>query len=250
MCTTGYHKGLKVLFKNRDKQTETDEEILTDNGIIACRTKGDSYYSWGLNMFGCAFVSTAVNSPKWTSLIYENKLREAASLYEAENRALFIPTEVVSKTLPEVKTVRQWVDALTDTHRLSRGYNILVCDPQNAFHVEMYRDNISVRDVTQSLTVTNHFQSLKAGPAAEDDYPSSFRRLRYGNEHLPGVQSTPGILEMMKPSMPARQREIWRSAPFKTISSAVIDVTNGIVYYSRALEQEYLLFKIRYQNKL
>ena len=77
MCTVGYHKKLNLIFKNRDKNAPTEEVMVVKPDLITVKTEGADYFSLGTNKNGCAFVSTAVNTPRWTTLASEGKKKEA-----------------------------------------------------------------------------------------------------------------------------------------------------------------------------
>ena len=108
MCTIGYHKTLGILFKNRDKQSVVEEEIIADDNVIACRTRGAGYFSWGLNRNGCAFVSAAINSPEWTALVYQGLNAQAQSIYEKENSSLDNPMVTVSTMLAGIRSSEEY----------------------------------------------------------------------------------------------------------------------------------------------
>jgi hypothetical protein len=225
MCTVGYLKDLDVLFKNRDKDVSftSEEEIVTDDKIMGCRTEGTDYFSWGMNKYGCSFVSTAVNTPKWGHLIYEKKFDEAAIQFKHENEGLVSPMKMISDMLHDVKRVDDWIEALHKSKDLYKGYNLLIADCQRAYHIELYQDRREIRELTASEVITNHFKVIDHGPKIESDYPSTFRRFNYASSRINGIKTTGDVCEMLKPASEEDRKKIWRSGVFYTVSSSVID---------------------------
>ncbi len=250
MCTIGYCANLNMIFKNRDKLAAqcTAEEIVSSNSTLAARTVGSNYYSWGMNINGCAFVSTAVNTPKWCKLVYSGKQKEADDQYRLENEGLSSPMEVVSSMLANVNNVQQWIDALNDSRLMFMGYNILVADTQSAYLVEVYQEKRVMRKLTQNEAITNHFQTVDHGPEKNEDYPSTFRRLEYASSKIKDVDSTSDILQIVKPlDNSDKTIQIWRNGGvFETISSSIIDFGEGTVCYAKSTEDQ--LTNLRLQN--
>jgi len=249
MCTIGYHKNLNTIFKNRDKTSKTEEEIIVDEKIIACKTRGADYYSWGVNKFGCAFVTAAINSPYWTQLIYEKKDEAAAKQYALENEGLQNPITLISQMLPDIKQVEMWLEALEASQELWMGYNLLVADCDKAYVVELYRDQHHIRELKEEEVITNHFQIIKHGPKQESDYPSTFHRLEYGNERVLTAGCSDDILLMLKPNGEEEKKKIWRDGKFATISSSAIDFQKGHVHYAKAGDERYSCFSLNGREK-
>src|SRR3989339_67393 len=140
MCTVGYSNRLKLLFKNRDKTSATGEVVVFKPGYIAVKTEGADYFSLGTNDHGCGFVSTAVNSPEWTRLADQGRMKEAAFLFASETTGLVNPMGIVSAKLPDVRNVDEWLDVLLTSGKRFLGYNILLVDNDGAAHVEVIND--------------------------------------------------------------------------------------------------------------
>jgi SAM-dependent methyltransferase len=248
MCTIGYCKTLNVIFKNRDKDAtlETEEEIFTDNSILAARTIGADYFSWGMNRNGCAFVSAAINTPEWTRLLYDGKIKKAEEQYDLENKGLTSPMKTLSNMLSGVQRIEQMLTALTESTLLFKGYNILIADGQNAYLVETFRDKREVRKLTTNEVITNHFKSIKHGPKTPEDYSSSFRRYDYACSKIGEVKSISDVAKIIKPSDNQTDAEcIWRDGVFSTISSSIIDFEEGMVYYANGLNDQYSNFRLQ-----
>jgi hypothetical protein len=241
MCTIGYHRDLNIIFKNRDKPSPATEEIVSADGVLAGRTQGANYFSWGLNKFGCGFVSAAINSPLWTSLAYQERHEEAQVQYQKETEGLKSPIVSVSSMLAGVKQAEEWVDDLVSSQTSHLGYNVLVCDKNQGFLVETYKSERFVKKLLPKEVVTNHFQKLTHGPKEEGDYPNSFKRFRYGNEMILKAKTPQGVFDMLKPSNPEQIKRIWRSDRFLTISSTVIDFNQLQVFSAKSVEDEYVM---------
>jgi len=112
MCTIGFSQKPNVLFKNRDKNTATREEIVSTADYIAVKTKGGAYCSLGFNKFGCGFTSAAINAPEWTKLAGEGRGEEAERLLEEQNAGFLSPMVMISKMMPGNN--RNW--------RMDKGY--------------------------------------------------------------------------------------------------------------------------------
>jgi hypothetical protein len=245
VCTIGFHRGLGVIFKNRDKTSIIAEEIVQDETIIACRSPKTDYFSWGMNVYGCAFVTAAINSPHWTSLIYEGQITNADEVSRQENTGLTNPVITVSSLLPNVRDINVWIDMLMTQPFLSRGYNLLLTDLSQAVVVEAFQDKRNLRRLDDHIALTNHFHGLQHGPQHPADYLSSFRRYEYANNMLASAASLHDVQDMVKPDDSQRQKQIWRSGPFYTISSSVLDFRHGLAYYSRSIDQPYTALAIK-----
>ena len=239
MCTIGYHHDLKILFKNRDKQSVLDEEIIENENFIACRTCSADYFSWGLNKYGCAFVSAAINSPEWTRLVYQGLDNEARDKYNEEHRGLHNPMELVSEKLPGVRTIEEWAAELESSNRRWMGYNVILADTSKAFLIEFYGNEKHTSLLTSRSTVTNHFRNLAFGPRQAEDYPSSFRRYEYGNDLIKKAESIDDIFEIVNPTNVEQRTKIWRNGKFITLSSSVIDFQQGEVHYLKHTAKKY-----------
>ena len=239
MCTIGYHKELGIIFKNRDKQSRVTEELVARDDVLACRTMGADYFSWGMNGSGCGFVSAAINTPKWTRLVYEGRYEEADRKLIEENAGLQRPMRVISELLPEVRSIDEWIDALESSRDGYMGYNIVVADAEKSALVEVHGDNRSVCELVGRDVATNHFQMLRHGPKMPLEYASSFRRLEYGKRLIAQANTVTEVCEIMKPTDRQRQKEIWRKGTFMTISSSVLLLKQKKALYSTALESDY-----------
>lgn len=241
MCTIGYLKDLNIIFKNRDKPSPVTEEIVCDGDVLAGRTQGANYFSWGLNRLGCGFVTAAINSPLWTNLAYQERHEEAQLQYLKENKGLESPIVSVSNMLAGVKQAGEWVDELVSSQVPHLGYNILVCDKNQGFLVETHKSNRFVKKLLPKEVTTNHFHKLDHGPKKESDYPNTFKRFRYGNEMILKAKTTQGVFDMLKPSNPEQRKRIWRNDHFLTVSSTVIDLNQLQVFTASAIEDDYVM---------
>lgn len=247
MCTIGFSRKPNVIFKNRDKNVLTDEEVVKTSDYIAVRTKGYPYFSLGFNKSGCGFVSAAVNSPEWTRLAEQGKCEEAQILFNKDNKGLTSPIVLVSEMLPLVQTIEGWTDALKGAQEDFCGYNIVLVDLYSARIVEVFRQERAARKLDDKSVSTNHFQAIDFGPKSYNDYPNSFDRYRYANETLSTVQTLEDVFAMLKPKDRKRRRCIWREGHFFTISTNVIDLSDKCLYYAQGLDKEYQ--RINLSNK-
>lgn len=232
MCTIGYHKKLKQLFKNRDKNAPVDEVIILKPDYIALKSKDADYFSLALNSRGCAFVTAAVNTPAWTALALKGKYKEARIRYEKENEGLLNPVSALSKYLPRAGTAEELLEMLMIQKVNFMGYNILLADGEKAVHVEVYRRRSRVSWLTEDMALTNHFTHLRHGPQASKEYPSSFARLKAARKKLADAVSIEDIFQMLKSQDGSQEAWLWRKEPLLTISSAVIDMESHAIYYA------------------
>lgn len=232
MCTIGYHKKLNVVFKNRDKNRPTEEVIVVKSDILAVKTEGSDYYSLGVNKYGVAFVSAAINTPKWTSFALKGMNKEARAQFEKENKGLVNPMITVSKLLKGAKTARELIGSLLDSGGNFMGYNLIVADGTEAARVELHRKSSHVRWHTQDVVATNHFQHLDHGPKAKKDYPSSFKRLELACAMVKDAISMEDIFSMLKVQHVHPDEGLWRTGTFPTVSSSVIDREALALFYT------------------
>ncbi len=239
MCTIGYHKELNIIFKNRDKTFETEEEIIADNRIIACRTQGDNYYSWGVNRYGCAFVSAAINTPKWTRLMNDGRLEEANDQYQSENEGLLSPMILISEMLSEVKHVESWLEKLESSNHSWMAYNLLVTDIHRGFLIELHKEECHIRELNSREVVTNHFNFINHGPVKDSEYPSSFGRFNLGNERVARADSIEDIHQLLSFQDGKDGENIWREGIFSTVSSSIINFQKSHVSYAKSPHENY-----------
>lgn len=242
MCTIGYCKDLKVLFKNRDKDASlaSPEEIVADSSVLACRTAGADYYCWGMNHNGCSFVSSAINTPDWGKLIYQGKMAEAQEQYIMENEGLINPMKIVSRMLADMKRAEQCVEVLTSSKHLFKGYNCVVADADTCYHIQLYKDQRVVRELTKNEVIANHFFDIQHGPKVVEDYPSTFRRFDYANTKIDTISSVSDVAKMLRPVHNEEdKKQIWRTGTFKTISSSILCFDEGRAFYSKGIDEEY-----------
>lgn len=244
MCTIGYHRDLGIIFKNRDKTSVIAEEIVQDKHFIACRSHGADYFSWGINAHGCAFVTAAINTPRWIQLVYDGNSATADQIYKEETAGLENPVAIVSSMLPDVKEIASWIDAATSRSFLSMGYNLLFADRCQAVVVESYRDKRHLSVLEPRKAITNHFQTLNHGPQEPGDYLSSFRRNEYANGLLSNAKSLMDIFDLLKPSDQQQRQLIWRNGPFFTISSSVLDFNHCMAYFAEDKDRKYKKFSL------
>lgn len=239
MCTIGYHRRLNLVFKNRDKNMPASEVLVIKPDFLAIKTEGADYYSLGINKYGCAFVSAAVNTPKWTSLVLLGKNEEAAVQFKEDNEGLTTPLVLVSEHLSEVRNVNEWLDILLKFKGNFMGYNVLLADKEKAVHVELHLKNYHVKWLEEDAAITNHFRYLSHGPKSIEDYPSSFKRLEFANNEIQDAVSVEDIFQILKTQNGQLEEDLWREGIFSTISSSVIDLEARGLYYSADLEQDY-----------
>lgn len=230
MCTVFYLNDLHLLSKNRDKEMMETEEVVVTDDILAVRTKGADYFSLGINKQGCAFVSTAVNSPEWTAAIERDEVENAKSIMAAETEGKEGPTWWLSRLLPKVKSVDEWLQYLKDAKIRWRGYNLLLVDRTKAVHVEAYDDQLHIVPLDSRYIVTNHFRHLSWGAQKRAEYENSFNRFDYAAEKLALIKNREELFDAVAPPAGADQKHIWRKDNFQTISSTVIDLEGGHLF--------------------
>lgn len=239
MCTIGYHKKLNVVFKNRDKNASTNEVFIIKPGLLAIRTEDSAYFSLGRNRHGCAFVSAAVNTPAWTSLAAEGKVKDAAILFKKENQRLINPIIEVSRHIPNVANIDELLEKILNSGQKYMGYNLILADKEKAVHVELYKDQYHVDRIDEMAVITNHFQKLDHGPKKETDYPNSFERLEAGKKAAQDFLSLEDIFDTLKPRDAKQEYPFWRNGNFRTISSSVIDLDADAIYFAPSYDNEY-----------
>ena len=234
MCTVGYVSDLSILFKNRDKNVVTEEEIVQENGFVAVRTKGANYYSLGVNVHGFAFVSTAINTPKWTGLAAVGNRAGAAQQYAIENDGLLSPTKLISQYLAELKSAREAVDFLLASDLNFMGYNLVAIDRSEAYRIECYRDKRNAYKLPERAIVTNHFKHIQHGPKKFKDYPSSFKREIESKRRIDVSENTDDLWALMKfTNFDDQNQSIWRvGEKFWTVSSTILNVEEGSLILS------------------
>ncbi len=238
MCTIGYLPDLGLVFKNRDKSDQTAEEVVRDGSVLATRTVGADYYSCGLNRAGCAFVSAAINSPRWMEHLYRGETAQAAAFLAAENEGLSNPARVVSAGLRACRSAKEILDRLRADQSAWRGYNIIIADGAGAWLAELRGWDMEARPLTGQTAATNHFCKIKYGPT-KDDYPSTHRRLAYTQKKLAAAGSLDDVFAMLRPRDPEDVKAIWRTGVFSTISSVVIDFKSPVLHRCAGLDMDY-----------
>lgn len=238
MCTIGYLPDLGLVFKNRDKSDETDEETVREGPVLAMRTVGADYYSCGLNRAGCAFVSAAINSPRWMEHLYRGEASQAAAFLAAENEWLSNPARVVSAGLRACRSAKEILDRLRADESPWRGYNIIIADGAGAWLAELRGRDMEARPLTGRTAATNHFRKIKYGPT-KDDYPSTHRRLAYAQRKIAAAGSLDDVFAMLRPRDPEDAKAIWRTGIFSTISSVVIDLNDRALHRCAGLDTDY-----------
>lgn len=239
MCTVLFDRPLGLLCKNRDKDRPTTEEFVHLDEALAIKTEGASYYSLGVNAAGCAFASTAVNTPRWINAVERGASEEARNIFEEENVGLQRPSEVISELLPRVRSVDVWVEALRKADMAWMGYNLILVDPEKALRIETYGHNMQEHPLSDKDVITNHFTLLGYGPQGPEEYANSYERLAYARECVGDAKTRDDIFGILNPGDIEMQRRIWRDGQFRTVSSAVIDLTEGAIYYTSGLNEAY-----------
>lgn len=149
MCTIGYIEENQLIFKNRDKTSPVEEEIVNDGNIIACRTTGERHFSCGLNQFGCGFVTASVDQYFWpySGDLYSPKQQFPASLY-------------LSETLPRVKDISEWERFFTEDDRIFQGANLIIFDQKQVKFVEIFANHVNFNSKPGTTIRANHFADV------------------------------------------------------------------------------------------
>lgn len=239
MCTIGYNKKLNLLFKNRDKNDPTEEVFVLNPKVIGVKTEGADYFSAGINRHGCAFVSSAVNSSLWTSLVIQGKLAEASSQLKKETKGLTLPSVIASACLPSVASVEELADKILHSGKRYRAYNLLLADKVRAVHLELHDDQSHVSWIDEAAVVTNHFPHLAYGPKKSEEYPSSFERFLFVSAFINDLISMEDLFSVLKPSTQDGKNPLWREKDFPTVSSTVLDLDADAIYYGSSRTDEY-----------
>lgn len=238
MCTTGYIKKLGLVFKNRDKNADTNEVTVIRPGWIALKTEGADYYGLGINQHSCSFVSNAVNTPEWTALAAAGKSDEAKEQFKKENEGLISPMKMVSEMLPHVKSAKEWVDAIMKSDISFMGYNIIVADRNEAYHIETYRDKRQLNEIKGNFVMSNHFHSLDHGPKCREDYPNSYIRLENAKQQILGIRSIEDLMNVLTIPGDDESGAFWRNGNnFWSVSSSIMNLDFPSLYYTAAQNQ-------------
>ncbi len=239
MCTTGYNKKLNIVFKNRDKNIPTQETIIIKPNFLAVKTEGSDYYGLGINRYGCAFVSAAVNTPVWTSLAAAGEVEEAAAQLKIENEGLSNPIRFVSQHLPYVKGVDEWLEKILNAGVKFMGYNLLLADREKALHIELYGADYHITQASESFGIANHFKQLNHGPENREDYPNSYNRYEKIIGMLDSFVSTEDLFKVLRMNGSEANGAFWREGAFSTVSSSILDLDAFTLYYTNAVDMEY-----------
>jgi hypothetical protein len=226
MCTVIYHHNLNLLCKNRDKESPVREEVVSTSDYAGIKTKGSDYLSLGVNRHGVAFVTTAVNPPSWTQAVEKGNSREAAHMLNLAHQGLVRASVDLTLRFPEMKTVKDIVELLTETDRRYIPYNIVCADLFGGFRVELCRDQRAVDVLSEKDTVTNHFIWLDYGPKTYSDYPSTFNRYEEVRDRLNDLGCVEDVERLLFETFGDVDRAIWRTGIFSTVSCSMIDLGN------------------------
>ena len=213
--------------------------MVIKHDLMAIKTEGADYFSLGTNMHRCSFVSAAVNSPAWTSLASQGKIRESAELFKKENESLTNPIIIVSKYLPEIGNVEEWLERIIGSGQRYMGYNLLLADSEKAVHVELYGDKSHITWIEDMTVISNHFSHLGHGPKKVEDYPSSFERLEAAKDAIKNFVSLEDVFRTLKPNDRKKENLFWRAGNFHTLSSSVIDLDTNAIYYASSPSGDY-----------
>ncbi|MBF0369121.1 MAG: hypothetical protein HQL52_06660 [Magnetococcales bacterium] len=230
MCTVFYLKNQGLLSKNRDKEQPETEEIVATPEMLGVRTVGADYLSLGLNRHGCAFVTTAVNSPTWTAAVEAGELPKARELMARDIQGKSGISHLLSRLLPQVRSIDDWLAAIEKTKTPWRGYNAILVDRNRGVHVEVHAADHHPSPMGERYIVTNHFRHLSWGPRHRPDYPNSWERFDYAGEKIQGITSQEGLFQAIAPASPQDRERIWRQDTFQTISSTVVDLKALCLY--------------------
>jgi hypothetical protein len=239
MCTVGYHKELNIIFKNRDKCIPTDEVVTLNPEFLAVKTEGADYFSAGINKHSCAFASTAVNTPEWTAKASEGKMDEASVQFKKENEGLVSPMIYVSEYLPKVTDTDKWLEKVLNSGKHFMGYNLLLCDKEKTVHVELYKNEHHITEISGCAVISNHFRNLDHGPKKCEDYPNSFERYNAIENCIENIITLEDVFNTLKPLHGNKENIFWRTGNFFTVSSSVFDLDTYALYYTSSPTEEY-----------
>jgi hypothetical protein len=242
MCTVLYNRDFALLCKNRDKEGTIQEEVVQTGDYIATRTVNADYFSLGLNRYGVAFASTAINSPKWIAAVERGDLVAANDIYKAENKGLERPTSLISKMFPRVRHIDEFAERFEKCRKSWLGYNIVIADRMKGMIFEVHGDQLNSRTLQDTDALTNHFKYLNQGPRFYKDYPSSFERLTLSNSMLQNASCRDDVMEIMKLRAGEEKNSIWRQSAFHTVSSTCIDLQKIKIYRTDHLSKDYKSF--------
>lgn len=244
MCTVLFHQALKLLSKNRDKESLIDEQIVNKNGILAVCSAGSDYFSLGMNQHGIAFVSTAVNSVKWTKAVDNGRMSDAKLIAERENKGLSRPTSVLSEKFSNISSVADGLLMLTERRGPWMGYNVVISDGQQAVVLECFRREAKEYRLPPQGCVTNHFQYVDHGAKEISDYPSSFERYSYVSDRINEIHTIDDFKKVVNPTDQVEAQKIWRNSAFRTVSSTILDISTRSIWRTEGSGGPWQQFKL------
>lgn len=236
MCTLLYLGPQGLLAKNRDKPDEAAEEVLCGHDLVGVRSCGDDHFSIAVNRLGVGFAGTAVRDPGWTAAVEAGDGERAGRMADAEQEGRISPARVMSRLLPEAGDAETLALGLLAAGGPWLGYHIVVADSHGGLVLELHDHDHHRRPLAERDAVTNHFRHLDYGPRRLEDYPSSFARLSVARRAMEAA-TTPEDLWGVLRSQEAGEGpdRILRVGAFRTVSSAVADLTAGCIYHAPGL---------------
>ncbi|AEF83881.1 putative acyl-coenzyme A:6-aminopenicillanic acid acyl-transferase subfamily [Treponema primitia ZAS-2] len=161
--------GHTYIIKNRDLSWRLDQALIHreyPNGLKVTESSGMgtlTYPGAGINSYGLA-ASTTGSWPK--------SIKPDLSL--ASKTSIFINIRLI---LDQCKTAKEAVEYVKSSPRMN-GINLLIADSNDAFAVEVTKDEIDVQAAGDDgiLFRTNHYMSEKFSPLNDKNYASTFYR--------------------------------------------------------------------------
>lgn len=233
MCTVIYLENPGLLCKNRDKDSPVEETIVNEDGILGIKSLNSNYLSLGINRYGVAFVSTAINKPEWMRAVESGDREKAGKILKEELEGLVRPSRFITERFHTMKSARDMSEMIAAESCDWMPYNIVAADSTQAFHLELHKDNKAVHTLSGRYVVTNHFFSIPYGPSVTKDYPSSFYRYELSESKAPHMNTAEDVQAFLYRSDDDEDRSIWRKGVYDTVSGTVIDLHGKSILYSK-----------------
>ena len=233
MCTIGLINidEERYVFKNRDKLQQEREIVSKTEDTITVSTKNSDYFSTGINRYGVAIATTEVRSTEAILSIYADNID-----IEKKYSGLIRPLELISQNFHKIRSIKGFLDILSEKNAKFLPYNILISDKDESYLVEVAQEVIKEIKITNNFVKTNHFFQIKYGPTNENDFPSSFIRYKRAKKLIDKINTLNELKSLLidhRNVIP--ENNICRHGVYKTISSTILDINRLTMLHTNNL---------------